>query len=132
MVQPGLYHWTYVAADGFRHHPSWVPMDLRGLTPVGPSKGADVTWRMAAHLAHPAWFIVGDAACLLDPLSSKGVLRAMMSGIAAGHLIANILKGRIAANAAANVYQHWLSEWFAREALRLATFYRELGIAGFA
>jgi hypothetical protein len=42
------------------------------------------------------------------------------------------LDGRIAANAAANVYQHWLSEWCAREAMRLATFYRQLGIAGFA
>ena len=132
MVQPGLYHWTYVAADGLRPHPSWVPVDLRGLTPVGPSKGADVTWRMAARPAHPAWFIVGDAACLLDPLSSKGVLRAMMSGIAAGHLIANVLNGRIAAEAAANVYRHWLSEWFAQEAMRLAAFYRELGISGFA
>ena len=132
MVQPGLYHWTYVAADGFRPHPSWMPVDLRGLTPVGPSKGADVTWRMVAHAAHPAWFIVGDAACLLDPLSSKGVLRAMMSGIAAGHLIANVLNGHIAAEAAADLYQYWLSNWFAREALRLATFYREIGIAGFA
>jgi flavin-dependent dehydrogenase len=132
MVQPGLYHWTRVAADGSRPHPSWVPVNLRGLAPVGPSKGADVTWRIAAHTAHPAWFSVGDAACLLDPLSSKGVLRAMISGIAAGHLIANVLDGRIAAKAAANVYQHWLSEWFAREAMRLATFYRQLGIAGFA
>jgi flavin-dependent dehydrogenase len=132
MVKPGLYHWTYVSAYGSRPHPSWVPVGLRGLTPVGPSKGADVTWRMAAHLAHPAWFIVGDAACLLDPLSSKGVLRAMMSGIAAGHLIGNVLNGKIAAEAAANVYQCWLSDWFAREALRLAAFYREIGIAGFA
>jgi flavin-dependent dehydrogenase len=132
MVQPGLYHWTYVAADGSRPHPNWVPIDLRGLTPVGPSKGADVTWRMAIHPAHPAWFIVGDAACLLDPLSSKGVLRAMMSGIAAGHLIANALDGRIAAEAAASVYQHWLSEWFAQEAMHLATCYQQLGIAGFA
>jgi flavin-dependent dehydrogenase len=87
---------------------------------------------MAAHPAHPAWFIVGDAACVLDPLSSKGVLQAMMSGIAGGHLIANVLDGRIAAAPAANVYQRWLREWFAREALRLATFYRQLGIAGFA
>ncbi len=132
MVQPGLYHWTRVAADGSRPHPNWVPADLRRLTPVGPSRGADVSWGIAARLAHPAWFIVGDAACLLDPLSSKGVLRAMMSGIAAGHLIANVLDGRIAAAAAANVYQHWLSEWFAREATRLAAFYRQLGIAGFA
>jgi flavin-dependent dehydrogenase len=132
MVQPGLYQWTCVAADGFRPHSSWVPVDLRGLTPVGPAKGADVTWRMAAQLAHSAWFIVGDAACLLDPLSSKGVLRAMMSGIATGHLIANVLNGQIAAEAAANVYQCWLSDWFVREALRLAAFYREIGIAGFA
>jgi flavin-dependent dehydrogenase len=87
---------------------------------------------MAAHAAHSGWFIVGDAACLLDPLSSKGVLRAMMSGIAAGHLIANVLDGCIAAKAAANAYQHWLSEWFAQEAVRLAAFYRQLGIAGFA
>jgi 2-polyprenyl-6-methoxyphenol hydroxylase-like FAD-dependent oxidoreductase len=29
MVQPGLYHWTYVAADGSVPHPSWVPVDLR-------------------------------------------------------------------------------------------------------
>ena len=131
MVQPGLYHWTYLAADGSRPHPSWVPVDLRGLTAVGPSKGADVTWRIVAQPAHPAWFIVGDAACLLDPLSSKGVLRAMMSGIASAHLIAGVLNGRIAAAAAANVYQNWLHDWFAREALSLATFYRELGIAGF-
>ena len=81
-----------------------MPLNLRRLTPVGPSKGADVTWRMAALTAHPVWFIVEDAACRLDPLSSKGVLRAMMSGIAASHLIARVLDGRIAADAAANVY----------------------------
>jgi glycine/D-amino acid oxidase-like deaminating enzyme len=51
MVQPGLYHWTHVAAGGFRPHPSWVPVDLRGLTPVGPSKGADVTWGSVSFLA---------------------------------------------------------------------------------
>jgi flavin-dependent dehydrogenase len=56
---------------------------------------------MAALTAHPVWFIVEDAACRLDPLSSKGVLRAMMSGIAASHLIARVLDGRIAADAAA-------------------------------
>lgn len=131
MVRPGLYSWTRVTADGSRPDPDWVPTDLRKLAPVGRSKGADVTWRLAAQTAHPAWFTVGDAACLLDPLSSKGVLRAMMSGIAAGHLIANVMHGRIAAEAAANLYQNWLSEWFAQEALRLVKFYRELGIAGF-
>jgi flavin-dependent dehydrogenase len=83
MVQSGLYQWTRVAADGSLPHPDWLPLNLRRLTPVGSSRGADVTWRMAAHTAHPVWFIVGDAACRLDPLSSKGVLRAMMSGIAA-------------------------------------------------
>jgi flavin-dependent dehydrogenase len=130
MVQPGLYHWTRVTADGSRPHPSWMPVNLRGLRRVGPSRGADVTWRMVAHTAHPAWYIVGDAACLLDPLSSKGVLRAMMTGVASGHLIAKVLDGRIAAEAAAKLHQHWLSEWFAREAMYLATFYRQLGLQG--
>jgi flavin-dependent dehydrogenase len=128
MVQPALYHWTCVTANGARPNPNWVPEGLRRLRPVGPSKGADVTWHMAARLAHPAWFIVGDAACLLDPLSSKGVLRAMMTGIATGYLIANGLNGQIAPEAAANVYQSWLSDWFEQEALRLSTFYRELGV----
>jgi flavin-dependent dehydrogenase len=131
-VQTGLYHWTRVAADGARPHRSWVPVNLRGLRPVGPSKGADVTWRVAAHPAQRAWFIVGDAAFLLDPLSSKGVLPAMMSGIPVGDLIASILDGRIAADAAADQCGHWLCEWFEQEAMRLARFYRQLGIGGFA
>jgi flavin-dependent dehydrogenase len=128
-VQPGLYHWTRVTVNESQPDPAWVPVGLRGLTPVGASKGADVTWRLAQRLAGRGWFIVGDAACLLDPLSSKGVLRAMMTGTAAGYLIANVLEVRIAEDAAVDLYQRWLSEWFTQEALRLATFYRELGIA---
>ena len=127
-VHPGLCAWTRVVADGPRPDPAWVPMALRGLAPVGASRGADVTWRLAARTADPAWFMVGEAACLLDPLSSKGVLRAMMSGIAAGDLIAHVLYGRITASAAATVYQNWLSGWFSQEAGHLETFYREIGL----
>jgi hypothetical protein len=79
MVQPGLYHSTRVASDGFRPHQSWVPANLHRLTPVGSSRGADVTWRMVAHTEHPAWFIVGDAACLLDPRIALRLRRSFIS-----------------------------------------------------
>jgi flavin-dependent dehydrogenase len=131
-VEPGLHAWTHVAVDGSRPERDWVPTALRGLAPVGPSRGADVTWRLAARPADPAWFMVGDAACLLDPLSSKGVLRAMMSGVAAGDLIAHVLRGRMAASAAAAVYQNWLGAWFSEETRRLRSFYREIGLQSWA
>ena len=43
------------------------------------------TWRMAERMAGAGWFIVGDAAATLDPTSSHGVLKALLSGMTAGH-----------------------------------------------
>ena len=75
--------------------------------------------------------MVGDAAATLDPTSSHGVLKAIMSGITAGHLIAAVLYGKAPAEEAASAYHGWLAEWFDADTLRLATFYRDLGAAGF-
>ena len=56
---------------------------LTGLALSRTSKGADVTWRCVDKLAGPGYFIVGDAAMVLDPASSQGVIRALISGITA-------------------------------------------------
>ncbi len=45
-------------------------------------------------LAGPGYFIVGDAACFVDPLFSGGVYIGMVSGMKAAEAIHNILKGR--------------------------------------
>jgi flavin-dependent dehydrogenase len=130
-VRAGLYQWTRVAFDE-RPDSDWVPDELRGLTARGPTRGADVTWRMAERAAGPDWFIAGDAAALLDPTSSHGVLKALMSGMMAGHLAAAVLDGKAPAEETANAYQDWLAGWFAADVARLTEFYRGLGVTALA
>jgi len=130
-VRPQTYQWTRVAF-GQRLDAQWMPAEFRGLTPLMPSRGADVTWRMTAQAAGPGWFMVGDAAAALDPTSSHGVLKALMSGIAAGHLISAVLNGKAPPAPTANTYHQWLSGWFSTDAARLTQFYRQLGASGFA
>lgn len=130
-VRPDVYQWTRVAFDGSQADASWMPAEFRDLRPLGPSRGADVTWRLSERVAAPGWFMVGDAAATLDPTSSHGVLKALMSGMMAGHLIAPVVRGEAPAQAAAAAYQHWLSSWFAADAEKLAEFYRALRVSGF-
>ena len=131
MIRPGSYQWTRVSLNGERISADWMPDELRHLAPQGPSRGADVTWRIAGDVARPGWFMVGDAAAVLDPTSSHGVLKAILSGVTAAHLIAAVLANRASADYAAHAYHDWLTDWFATEAAQLARFYRELGVGGF-
>jgi flavin-dependent dehydrogenase len=125
MVRPRTYQWTRVSFTG-QPAPGWMPEELRGLQPCGPARGADVTWRMAATTAGAGWFMVGDSAATLDPTSSHGVLKAIMSGMMAGHLIAADQDGRAPSVDAATAFHDWLAGWFATDAARLAQLYREL------
>jgi flavin-dependent dehydrogenase len=131
MVRPATYQWTRLS---FAAPPDagWLPEEFRGLTPKGRAQGADVTWRMAATAAGRGWFMVGDAAATLDPTSSHGVLKAILAGMTAGHLIAAVLDGAAPPQAAATAYRDWLAGWFATDAARLRRFYLDLGAAGFA
>jgi flavin-dependent dehydrogenase len=130
-VRPGTYQWTRLCLDG-PPDGDWVPQEFRGLRATARPRGADVTWRMATETARPGWFMVGDCAATLDPTSSHGVLKALMSGMMAGHLIAAVLDGNAPEEEAATAYHAWIAEWFRTDAERLTSFYRDLGIAGFA
>lgn len=125
-VRPGLYQWTRVSLDGEQTPADWLPDEFAGMARRGPARGADVTWRMAERVADDGWFMVGDAAAILDPTSSHGVLKALMSGMMAGHLITAVVQGRAPATGAAAAYQSWLAGWFAKDAARLSKFYRQL------
>jgi len=82
---------------------------------------------MAEEAARPGWFMVGDAAAMLDPTSSRRVLKAIMTGMMAGHLTAAVLGGGTPARAAAAAYHEWLAGWFSADVANLARFYRALG-----
>jgi flavin-dependent dehydrogenase len=86
--------------------------------------GADVTWRIVDEPAGLGYFIVGDAAAVVDPSSSHGVLRALMSGMMASHTILRIVHDRIPSPYAVNGYNDWISKWFFYDVDRLKELYR--------
>ena len=71
--------------------------------------GTDYAWRIFRACAGPGYFLLGDAACLMDPSAANGVLRALMSGICAAHFIAAAQPP-----AAADAYRRWIAELFDR------------------
>lgn len=124
------YQWTRLDF-GRRADADWLPDEFRALTPLVRSRGADVTWRMADEVARPGWFMVGDAAALLDPTSSHGVLKALMTGMMAGHLIAGVLHGKAPAAEAAQAYHAWIAGWYEADVRKLRDFYGMLGSTHF-
>jgi flavin-dependent dehydrogenase len=128
-VLPRVVAWTQLSLDG---HRSEAPIRLTGLPDarclaVGGAS-ADLTWRLANKIAGPGYFLAGDAALVLDPASSHGVLRAMMSGMMAAHLCSQICHNGVAEEFAAAAYASWLRAWFDHDAEKLIGFYRKLAI----
>jgi len=124
-VRPGVYQWTRVLF-GETGAGAGPPAELAGLAPLGPVRGADVTWRLAERTAGPGWFMAGDAAATLDPTSSHGVLKGLMSGIMAGHLSAASVRGKAPPAEIAMAYHDWIAGWFATDSRQLQAFYQRL------
>jgi flavin-dependent dehydrogenase len=125
-IAPGLYHWTRLSLsehDPLRGHP---PEALARLMPVGRTRGANVTWRIVSQPAGPGYVCVGDAAAVLDPASSHGVLKGLMSGMMAVHVISQVTSGNATVVAATEAYSDWLREWFQTDSKELRRMYREL------
>ena len=125
-IAPGHYHWTRLSLsehDPLRGHP---PEAFARLTPVTRTRGADVTWRIVSQPAGPGYVCVGDAAAVLDPASSHGVLKGLMSGMMAAHVIAQAESGTASIAAATEAYSAWLREWFQADARDLRRMYQEL------
>jgi flavin-dependent dehydrogenase len=111
-VRPNLYHWTrlFTMPALLRRH--GFPAEFDGLKPVGPVKGSDVTWRLLKACAGAGYFVAGDAASVSDPSSSHGVLRALMSGMLAGHLVLSKTYCNKPEPAVSAEYDELLRAWF--------------------
>ncbi len=127
-VAQGLHQWARLDLPDVA--PPVVP-DLPGFIPVGHLRGADATWRIAERSAGPGWFLTGEAAASMDPTSSKGVLKALTSGLFAGRTAAAMLRGGAPAEAGRAAYDQWLRRGFEAEVAALAPFYARLGARGF-
>ncbi|MFB9327710.1 NAD(P)/FAD-dependent oxidoreductase [Paenibacillus aurantiacus] len=125
-VKPNLYQWTrLIFGNTAKWDPEWRPYEFRDLEPVYAS-GADMTWRIVRESAGPGYWILGDAASVLDPASSHGVQKAIMSGMMAGHCLTGITQGRHGESLAIEAYKRWQYEWFLRDAEQLRSRYSNL------
>ena len=123
-VKPGLYQWTRLTlsgGDGGRRAES-PPAELEHLAPCGRARGADVTWRSVTRPAGSGYFLVGDAAAVLDPASSHGVLKALMSGMMAAHSI-DLIINRQDERLVTDSYQRWVHAWFDHDVSELEKLY---------
>lgn len=123
-VRPGVYQWTRLLPKRQRFERDWLPEEFLGMQPVCGAQGADVTWRIVEQCAGPGYFLLGDSAAVLDPASSHGVLRALMSGILAGYLIKKTLRDGAPASVVAKEYRRWMTNWCTHDMVRLAQLYR--------
>jgi flavin-dependent dehydrogenase len=125
-VRPQLYQWTKLSWLEGPPPKDLIPDELRGLDPSGPIRAADVTWRIITKPAGPGYFLVGDAAALLDPAASHGVLKGLMSGMMAAYLLNKIVSERVSEQEALQEYCQWLAGWFESDVGRLRSLYARL------
>jgi flavin-dependent dehydrogenase len=118
-VRPGLYNWARLNIYGSPIDDNFVPEELRGLRMVSPPQSADVTWRFVPRCAGEGYFLCGDAAAVLDPTSSHGVVKAISSGILAADRATQVIRDGRDPGEAAEEFRRIFADWFAYDAGRL-------------
>ena len=117
--------WSWVAPLG-DDKSAWVALTVGKPGDGGTAArgGIDVSWHIHRACAGPGYFLLGDAAAVLDPLSSHGVLRALMSGMLCAHVIAaHRDKGLPESDIIAH-YASWLGGQFDADVGALSALYR--------
>ena len=118
------YHWTRLDFSPDNQTQAIPPAMFEHLTPSGATRGADVTWRVCEQVAGDGFFIAGDAAFVLDPAASQGVLKALMSGMMAAHAVIQAQRHPEHKRSIGHQYQLWTHQWFHRDRLKMCDFYR--------
>ena len=89
---------------------------------------ASLAFSTVTECSGPGYFLAGDAAAVMDPTSSHGVLRALMSGMYGAQAIAASTKhGNIVSNQ--KEYKKWLTSWFHADAIALSQIYLRHGFS---
>jgi flavin-dependent dehydrogenase len=122
-VGANRYAWVHLALGTDRQAAPPCPEPAASLVRRSRARASDVTWRVVRPCAGPGYFLAGDAACVLDPASSHGVLKAIASGMAAAEAVARALETPASGNDAAATYCRGVEEWFCRDAEALVSLY---------
>lgn len=125
-VHSQLYQWTRLSFVAEKIPKDWLPNEFQGLTIHQRMRASDVSWRIVSQSAGSGYFIIGDAAMILDPTSSHGVLKAIMSGIWVSHAIASEFLGNITELQGIEQYCLWIHNWFQHDVKNLTKLYAKL------
>lgn len=121
-IQPLRYQWTRLVWSQ-QPESHWHLSDLADLWPSDKTDAIEVTWQLVNPAAGPGYFLVGDAAAVLDPVSSQGVLKAVASGMMAAHLIHQKFQGIKLQPCPADRYCTWLRTNFYQDLIQLQSLY---------
>ncbi|MFI5782793.1 NAD(P)/FAD-dependent oxidoreductase [Nocardia sp. NPDC051570] len=94
------------------------------VSPLGTEKDYSYT---SEQFAGPGYFLVGDAACFLDPLLSTGVHLAMYSAMVAAASLASVLRGEFTEGAAQQHYEKAYRQAYLRLMLVVSSLYQKNG-----
>jgi len=123
-VKDDLYHWCSLIRPSISLADSF-PCPILTSTARSEVRKVDMTWRVVPECSGPGYLIAGDAAVVMDPTSSHGVLRALMSGIyAAQAIICSVMHGNAIDHQ--NEYASWLTNWFQADSVALRRTYSQL------
>lgn len=125
-VARSLYAWTRLPLHPGRTDSHRATHSLRGYEQRGPIRGADVSWRALAKPAGPGYVAVGDAAAVLDPSSSHGVLKALLSATAAADLAVRALRQPACESRAIDQYTASVGGLFEHDVRELRRLYARL------
>jgi flavin-dependent dehydrogenase len=118
--------WVRLRLNSEPATPPTCPPDIAHLPAVGKTGGADVTWRGVTPPSGSGFFIIGDAAFVIDPAASHGVLRAVLSGLLAARLTCDIKADNKAEPPAHAAYQEWMARHRATDTAALRELYAKL------
>jgi flavin-dependent dehydrogenase len=122
VARPDGWHWIAPVGGG---KGAWVALRARQSEDswAYPGEGIDVSWRIHRPMTGPGYILAGDAAVLLDPASSHGVLRALMSGMLSAEVAAANMSGRLNEGAALEAYRSWMGLQFDHDCEKLRELY---------
>jgi hypothetical protein len=108
---------------------------IRGVTSTGKlvseiKAEQDYSYRSET-FAGPGYFLVGDAACFLDPLLSSGVHLAMYSAMLAAASIASVVRDEISEPDAISYFAQSYRQAYARFLIFISSFYEAQGKLGY-
>jgi len=119
-----------VYADAIGQSPLLKRLTSTGRLDTKLKVETDYSYR-AESFCGPGYFMIGDAACFLDPLLSTGVHLGMYSAMLAAASLSSILRGEIDEPAARSYFEESYRQAYTRFLVFVSAFYQARGSEGY-